>query len=227
MQTEFWHDKWRTGKIGFHQATVDHCLREHWSTLNIAPGAEVFVPLCGKSLDLIWLLERGMSVVGVELSAIAIESFCMEHGIPAKRRTFNNFNVYETKTLRLFCGNFFALNREHVNSISAVFDRAALISWMPELRSKYVSHMSSLTDSGTQTLLITLEYPQSQMDGPPFSVGTSEVKTLYAQNHKVRELQRRDILSSEPRFGARGVTQLHEVCYQLTQLDSPAAQYDK
>jgi thiopurine S-methyltransferase len=181
-------------------------------------SSRVFVPLCGKSLGLLWLAERGHSVAGVELSAVALESFCMEHGIPAQRRTVGSFVVYETAQLQLYCGDFFALTPEHLGAVSAVYDRAALISWAPELREQYVLRMSALTDPGTQTLLVTMEYPQAQMSGPPFSVGSDEVARLYGTSHAVRELAKHDVLANEPRLRARGVTQLHEVCYRLTRL---------
>jgi thiopurine S-methyltransferase len=178
----------------------------------------VFVPLCGKSVDLLWLRERGHSVAGVELSAVALESLCMEHGIPAKRRLLNDFEVYEAENLRLYCGDFFALTPELLGSVPAVYDRAALISWKPELREAYVAQVTALTSPGTQTLLITLEYPQAQMSGPPFSVGAGDVNRLYARNHAIQELSKHDVLANEPRLRSRGVTQLYEVCYRLTRL---------
>jgi thiopurine S-methyltransferase len=218
LQPEFWHERWRAGQIGFHQSAVDKQLTRHWPELGIPRHGRVFVPLCGKSLDLLWLRERGHSVVGVELSAVALESFCMEHGIPARRRTIAGFDIYEAANLQLYCGDFFALTREVLGSISAVYDRAALISWQPELRAAYVEHITALTSPGTQTLLITLEYPQAQMKGPPFSVSADEINRWYGRNHSIRELSRQDILANEPRHRARGVTALHEASYRLTRL---------
>jgi thiopurine S-methyltransferase len=105
-----------------------------------------------------------------------------------------------------------------LGSVSAVFDRAALISWAPELRAAYVAHISALTSPGTQTLLITLEYPQTQMTGPPFSVTADDVEHLYARSHAIQKLSKQDILAHEPRLRSRGVSQLHEVSYRLTRL---------
>jgi thiopurine S-methyltransferase len=218
LEPEFWQERWRTGQIAFHQPSVDGYLSRYWPELGLASGCRVFVPLCGKSLDLLWLLERGHGVTGVELSAVALESFCMEHGIPAKRRTVGGFDLYESVNLQLYCGDFFALTPEILGPVTAVYDRAALISWRPELRAAYVDHSTSLTSSGTQTLLVTLEYAQEQMKGPPFSVVADDVERLYARNHTILELSRQDILAREPRFRTRGVTALHEVCYRLTRL---------
>ena len=158
------------GQTGFHQSAVDRNLRQHWPDLGLAIDTRVFVPLCGKSLDLLWLCEQGHSVAGVELSTVALESFCMEHGVPARRRILDDFDVYAAAKLRLFRGDFFALTPELLGTMAAVYDRAALISWIPELRAAYVKHITTLSNPGTQSLLVTMEYPQEQMKGPPFSV---------------------------------------------------------
>ena len=218
MQPDFWHARWRLGQIAFHQSAVDPHLLEHWPELGLASASRVFVPLCGKSLDLLWLLERGHGVTGVELSAVALESFCMEQGIPARRGALGVFELYEAANLELYCGDFFALTPELIGACAAVYDRAALIAWAPEQRGAYVEHMAALTSPGTQTLLITLEYAQAQMSGPPFSVGADEVERWYGRHHSIQRLSRQDVLANEPRFRSRGVTELHEVCYRLTRL---------
>jgi thiopurine S-methyltransferase len=218
LQPEFWHERWRTGQIAFHQSAVDRHLIEHWPDLGLASHSRILVPLCGKSLDVEWLRRRGHSVVGVELSAAALESFCMEQGIAARRRIDDVFDVYEAERLQLYRGDFFALAPERLGPVAAVYDRAALISWAPELRASYVQHLAHLTNPGTQSLLVTLEYPREQMKGPPFSVSADEVDRLYAGQHEIRRLSRDDILASEPRLRSRGLTQLHEVCYRLTRL---------
>lgn len=216
MQPEFWHERWRTGQIGFHQPAADPHLIEHWPTLGVAAGRGVFVPLCGKSLDVLWLREQGHRVTGVELSAVAVECFCMEHGIPAKRRRQDSFDCFEAGQLNLLCGDFFSLTPKLIGPIAAAYDRAALISWAPELRVPYVDQMSSLMPSGSQTLLIVMEYPQAQMAGPPFSLTAREVERLYAARYGIQELSRHNILATEARLRARGLTELYEVCYRLT-----------
>jgi thiopurine S-methyltransferase len=218
VQPEFWHDRWRTGQLGFHKPGVDPNLTAYWPEFKLAAASPVLVPLCGKSLDLKWLRDRGHSVVGVEISAVALESFCMENGIPARRRSLRDFDVYEAEGLKLLRGDFFALTRQLLGPVAAVYDRAALISWTKDLRERYVAQLNALTNPGARTLLITVEYQQEQMRGPPFSVRADEVARLYAADHEIRQLGRHDVLASEARLRARGLTELHEVCYQLTRL---------
>jgi len=218
VQPEFWLDRWRNAQIGFHQAAVDKHLQAYWPTLELPPNSRVFVPLCGKSLDLLWLRERGHSVVGVELSPVAVEALFKEHGIPARRRSLADFDVYEAGGLTVFCGDFFKLTPALLGSVSAVFDRAALISWKPPLRASYAHHLASLTKPGTKTLLIAVEYPEAQMSGPPFPLTRDAIDQLYAQRYSIDELGRHEILDLEPRLKARGLSELREVCYRLTQL---------
>jgi len=218
VQPEFWQERWRTAQIGFHQSAVDRNLEAYWPGLKLHANTGVVVPLCGKSLDLLWLRDQGHSVSGIEISAVALEAFCMEHGIPARRRSLADFDAYEAERLTLFCGDFFKLTPALLGNVSAVYDRAALISWTPELRAPYVEHVTALTERGTQTLLITVEYPQTEMNGPPFPVTREDIDRLYADHHSIEHLARHEILEREPRLKARGLTELHEVCYRLTRL---------
>src|SRR5208337_3607888 len=120
MQPEFWHERWRSGQIGFHQSSADRNLTRHWPSLRLARGSRVFVPLCGKSLDMLWLRDRGHRVIGVELSATAVEAFCMENGIPARRRVGAGFDVYEAPGLELFRGDFFGMTTAMLGAVDAV-----------------------------------------------------------------------------------------------------------
>jgi thiopurine S-methyltransferase len=218
VQPEFWQERWRTAQIGFHQSAVDRHLKEYWPGLQLPANTGVFVPLCGKSLDLLWLRDQGHWVSGIEISPVAVEAFCMEHGIPARRRSLADFDAYEAERLTLYLGDFFKLTPALLGNVSAVYDRAALISWTPELRAPYVEHVTALTQRGTQTLLITVEYPTAQMSGPPFPVTREDIDRLYAHHHSIEHLARHEILELEPRLKARGLTELHEVCYRLTRL---------
>jgi thiopurine S-methyltransferase len=218
VQPDFWLDRWRTAQIGFHQASVDRHLKAYWPLLELPASSPVFVPLCGKSLDLMWLRERGHSVKGVELSPVALESFFMEQGIPARRRVLSSFDVYEADGFTLFCGDYFKLTPALLGSVSAVYDRAALISWTPAAREAYVKQLTGLTRPGTQMLLIVVEFPPEQMKGPPFPLTRDAIDDLYADRYSIEELGRHEILDLEPRLKARGLTELREVCYRMTRL---------
>jgi thiopurine S-methyltransferase len=215
MQPDFWHERWRTGQIGFHQTMVDPSLERLWPRLGLGRGSRVFVPLSGKSLDVLWLRDQGHFVVGVELSATATDALLAENGIPARRRPQGSLDVYQAYGLELFRGDYFEITPTLLGDVAAIYDRAALISWAPESRKPYIEHLASLTSAGVQTLLIALEYPELEMSGPPFSVSAEEVARLYSPYFEIREISKRDILGDEPRLRAKGLTRLHEVCYHL------------
>jgi thiopurine S-methyltransferase len=215
MQPEFWHERWHNGQIGFHQTAVDANLARLWPRLEVPRGRRIFVPLCGKSLDILWLRDQGYPVVGAEISTAAVDAFCLENGVPARRRVGGRFDVYEAPCLTIYRGDYFELTPALLGDVAAVYDRAALISWRPELRDAYAQHMLTLTTRGARMLLITLEYPQAEMPGPPFAVVGNEVDRLYSPHFEIREISRRDILPAEPRLRSKGVTKLFEVCYHL------------
>jgi thiopurine S-methyltransferase len=218
VEADFWLNRWRSAQIGFHQVAPDKHLKAYWPTLQLPPQTRIFVPLCGKSLDMLWLMNQGHGVTGVELSPIALETFCLENGVPTRRRGLTDFDVYEADRLALYRGDLFKLTKSLLGEVSAVYDRAALISWAPVLRSAYMSHLTSLIDSGTQLLLISVEYPEHEMSGPPFPLAPDTIAALCAEHYSIEMLGRHEILDLEPRLRARGLTELREVVYRLTRL---------
>jgi thiopurine S-methyltransferase len=217
VQSRFWHERWRLGQIGFHQSVVDRQLAKYWAALGVSLGG-VLVPLCGKSLDLLWLRDQGFDVTGVELSPIALESLCLQQGILARRGPNGAFEQFESRGLRLLRGDVFDLCTQALGEIHAIYDRASLIAFPPEMRARYVDHLTALTKPGTKTLLITVEYPPHQISGPPFSVSRDDVERHYGGSYAIQLLERRDILAYEARLRSRGVTQLDESSFLLTRL---------
>lgn len=215
MQPDFWHERWQLNQIGFHQPDTNPYLQQFWPQLGVAPGSRVFVPLCGKSRDLLWLRAQGHAVVGVELSELAVQAFFEENRLVASVRPQGGFKVYEAVGIRLYCGDFFALTAADLAGVGAVYDRASLVALPPKMRPDYARHMLSLLAPGTKTLLVSFDYPQQEMQGPPFSVDEAQVRALYADQCAVRLLLAADILAQESRFRERGVTRLQEKVYAL------------
>lgn len=215
MQPDFWQQRWALGEIGWHEGEINLHLQEHWPPPGTAPGARVFVPLCGKSLDLLWLAGEGYRVLGVEVSQIAVDAFFAENGLSPSVSEEPPFRRYRFDELEVLCGDFFDLTPAHLGDVAAVFDRASLIALPPEMRPRYARHLQELLTPGAGILLITLEYPQSEMQGPPFSVWENEVRTLLGGRFDVQGLAELDIWSENPRFQQRGLSRLAERVYAL------------
>ena len=216
MQPEFWYKKWDSNQIGFHQPDANPYLQRYWPELAIAASARVLVPLCGKSLDLLWLAGQGHSVLGVELSVKAVEDFFSEHRLDPRISEKGAFKVYRSDTVELWCGDFFALTAEDVAGCTALYDRAALIALPDAMRQRYAAHLQQLLGHGMQGLLITLDYDQTQIPGPPFAVGNDEVRRLLGQGWQVDRLEERDILAESPRFLQGGAKWLVERVYRVS-----------
>jgi thiopurine S-methyltransferase len=218
METEFWLERWKKSETGFHQDEINPYLRLYWQELHLAHGSEAFVPLCGKSRDMLWLRERGHRVLGVELSAIAVQAFFSENGYTPQRTTRGKSDCHEAQGIRILRGDFFDLCKDDLANVIAVYDRASLIALPPEMRERYVRHLAGILPPATQILLITVDYPQPEMQGPPFSVTADEVEALYREYGEVRLLAQPDVLAQNPHFQERGLSRLRENIFLLTLL---------
>ncbi|MEP6897843.1 MAG: thiopurine S-methyltransferase [Rhodanobacter sp.] len=216
MDPEFWQQRWRDGRIGFHNEAPMPLLVEHWPTLKLAHGSQVFVPLAGKSLDLAWLAMQGHRVLGVELSPLAVAQFFAEHGLTPQVWDSRYGRHYRAGDIELICGDAFDLDADALADCTSVYDRAALIALPPELRHRYVRELQARLPTGCQGLLITLDYPQHEKAGPPFAVPEAEVRNLYGRDWQVTTLARHDILAQLPGFVADGCTALETVVYRLS-----------
>lgn len=214
MNPDFWRQRWADNQIGFHQEGPTPLLLKHWPALGIAPGAKVFVPLAGKSLDMAWFAAQGHRVLGVELSWLAVEQFFDENALVPDIRESKYGRHYTAGSIELICGDAFALDAEILRECGAVFDRAALIALPPEMRTRYAHELYARLPSGCRGLLVTLEYPQDEREGPPHSVQEEEVRALYARDWRIDLLERRPIPPDHPGFVA-GVSRLDTAAYAL------------
>lgn len=215
MHQEFWLERWQQNQIGFHNADINRYLQQHWSALNIVPVSRVFVPLCGKSNDMLWLLAQGLEVLGVELSPLAVKAFFADNGLSAITYRQDKFNVSETESLCIYRGDFFGLGANDLTGVTAVYDRASLVAMPLEMRGAYATQMQHLLEPGTTLLLVAFDYPQHEMQGPPFCVQDVEVNALYGSWCEVNLLHTEDILDREAGFRDKGLSQLLEHVYAL------------
>jgi thiopurine S-methyltransferase len=219
MQPDFWQRRWQNNQIGFHAATTNAYLQQYWPQLNVPVGAQVLVPLCGKSLDLAWLAGQGLRVLGVELVEQAVQDFFREQGLEPDVREHGGFRIYQAGNVQLWCGDIFALTAADVRDCSALYDRAALIAFPAAMREAYAQHLTHVLPSGCQGLLVSLDYEQSQMDGPPFSVPDEEVRELLG-DWQLELLHIENGLQAEEnwKFLQRGLGRMDERIYRLQRL---------
>lgn len=217
-QTIFWNQKWETNDTPFNQEQPNELLKQFLPTLSLKPRDRVFVPLCGKSIDMLWLLKQGYEVTGVELSPLAPEAFFKGHHLPYQRKNSDMFTLFYNEKINLFAGDFFDLEAPLLETIHATFDRAALIALPPELRRDYAEKMISLLQPNTSMLLIALTYNQELMSGPPFSVDEEEVNELYSNYFRIEKLFDRAVVSISPHLQAKGLTTANEQVYLLSKM---------
>ena len=214
MDPSFWKQRWAGNQIGFHQATPTPLLLKHWLDLGVEPGATVFVPLAGKTVDMAWFASQGYRVLGVELAQLAVEQFFAEHGLTPEIHDSRYGSHYSAGGIDLIHGDAFSLDEGALLQCAGVFDRAALIALPPALRVRYANELYARLPAGCRGLLVTLEYPQQDRAGPPFSVQEDEVRWLFDPNWEVDMLERRPIPREHPGH-VTGVTRLETAVYSL------------
>jgi thiopurine S-methyltransferase len=192
MDHSFWHDRWESGRIGFHQAAPNALLITHFPALDLPEGARVFMPLCGKTRDIAWLLGHGFRVAGAELSELAIAQLFEELGVSPTITELGALKRYSTVDIDIFVGDIFALDASLLGRVEGVFDRAALVALPEGMRDAYTAHLVRLTASAPQ-LLICFEYEQSLQNGPPFSIGRDEIERHYANAYEIENLAQQDV----------------------------------
>lgn len=210
MEAQYWHQKWQRGDLGFHRQDANPHLVAHLHQLNIAKGACVFLPLCGKTKDIAYLLSCGYRVLGVELSALAILDLFQELSITPEINQVGEFSRYSADGINIFVGDFFQFSPELAEKIDAIYDRAAMVALPSQMRSDYTAHLIKLSHTAPQ-LLVTYEYQQELIDGPPFSISKQEVEQHYAKAYTIRVLDQVEVEG-----GMKGQVPSSETVYLLT-----------
>lgn len=187
MEEKFWQDRWENGQIGFHENEPNAFLIRHFDALGLAPRSHVFVPLCGKANDIDWLLERGYRVTGIEFNQSAIEEIFQRLSLTPEVAHASGLTRYSSGQLTIWCGDFFLLQEQDLGSVDAVYDRAALVALPDSIRSQYAERLPDLAKGATQ-LLVSYDYDQKQMAGPPFSVPEQSVRRLYSNRYEIELL---------------------------------------
>ena len=216
VDNQHWLDRWQEDRIGFHETSVNRHLQNCFPGLAPAPGSGVFLPLCGKAVDIHWIAGQGFEVIGIELSSIAIEAFFAENSLDFERVETDRFAQYKSANITLLQGDFFDLKPDDLSNCQLVYDRAALIALEPHDRPRYYDHMLTIVPASCDMLLISLEYDQTEMQGPPFSVPSEEIIHRYRDAFSIHTLETSNIIDERPRWRKVGLSALQESVFSLT-----------
>ncbi len=212
---EFWLQRWKENNIGWHHQEFNPHLTGFWHRAEVAPGATVLVPLCGKSRDMVWLAEQGCQVLGVELSPLAVEAFFREQKLSPEIREQGAFRLWQAGPYQILCGDIFQLQSTDVQDVVGVYDRASLVALDPEQRTSYAQLLSAILPTKCPVLLVAMDYPQQEMSGPPYCVASSEVQELFNSAFEVSQLHDLDLLKDTDRYRDKGLSRLSEQIWLL------------
>jgi len=187
MDAAFWHQKWENRDTPFHESETNALLLKYFKELSLPEGSRVFVPLCGKTRDIAWLLSQGYRAAGAELSELAVTQLFAELGVEPVISQAGRLKHYRAPDLDIFVGDLFELSQEVLGPVDAVYDRAALVALPKEMRRRYTARLMEITGKAKQ-LLILYEYDQNLQEGPPFSISTGEVNQHYENSYDMTRL---------------------------------------
>lgn len=210
MEAKFWNNKWAKNEIGFHNAQANPLLVENFRHLALPSHSRVFIPLCGKTLDIHWLLANGYKVVGAELSQSAIEQLFSELSLTPTITRLAKLKRYRAENIDIYVGDIFEITRETLGVVHAIYDRAALVALPEPMRTDYTRHLINITDTAPQ-LLIKFFYDQSVMNGPPFAIKDTMVAQYYEDHYALEKLCRIDVVG-----GLKGKCPATESVWTLT-----------
>ncbi len=210
MQHQFWHDRWNGNQLGFHEGRPNALLMRHLERLELQKGARIFLPLCGKARDIGWLMAQGLAVCGAELSEIAIRDLFADLQLTPDVTQDGALQRFSAPGIEIFVGDIFDLGADRLGPVDAVYDRAALVALPDDMRADYSRHLPALTGHAPQ-LLITFDYDQSVMNGPPFAVDAGNVKALYDGAFDVALIDDVDVAG-----GLKGKADARELVWHLT-----------
>lgn len=214
-QTVDWHSHWTKKRPGFHEAKVNTYLEQYLPLFDLKPEDGIFMPLCGKAHDIQWLSQQGFNVVGVELSEVAIQSFFEESGLSYTVTEEPHFRVYHAPRITLYQGDYMHMGASHLRQCKLVYDRAAIVAIESFNRESYVQHMRHIIPQKTPVLMVTLEYDQAVMTGPPFSVRVEEIKQYFEPAYCVTHLKTNEQIDERPRWRELGLKSFRETALQI------------
>lgn len=212
MEEAFWLKRWEENDIGFHLEDVNPQLQQHIEQLGLAAGSRIFVPLCGKTRDIHWLLAQGFKVVGIELCASAVQQLFDELGVVFEERQVGDLVHRQCDGLDIYQGDLFALNADVLGKVDAIYDRAALVALPLAMRQPYSQHLLAISHTAPQ-LLNCWDYRQSDMPGPPFSISDTELLAHYGKHYRLRLL-----FSAPVEGGLKGLCEATEKTWLLESL---------
>jgi len=210
-----WLQRWKDQNIGWHHVEFNQHLLNHWHSLRLPRGSLVLAPLCGKSRDMLWLAKQGYRIRGIELSPLAVESFFREQSLQSEVTRVAEFDRWRAGPYELYCGDIFDLAQLEISDTDAVYDRASLIALNPQQRAHYAEMLCGLLPKQCRMLLVAMDYPQEEMQGPPYSVREAEVRSLFEPRFRVRLLHALDLLKESERYGDKEVSRMLEQVYLL------------
>jgi thiopurine S-methyltransferase len=216
QDNHLWLEFWRDQRSDFHQSVINPLLSKFWPELGLAQGSRVFVPLCGKSLDMLWLAQQGHEVIGVELSPVAVKDFFRESGLQPTQQQVGAFTLWRDGNISILCGDYFALTQSELGMIDTVYDRSALTALPEEIRSAYVAQLSRLVSGTAVVFLLTVEDAAADATMKQATGVDEEITSLYTAGFNIELTYVESVFEADPESASLPDIRAEYKVYRLT-----------
>jgi len=210
MEPKYWIEGWQLGHTGFDQADPHRYLPEHWPAVGVAADATVFVPLCGKTVDMVWLAEQGHQIIGVEVSDLAVDGFFEMVGLTPEIETIGPLAIHRAGPYELWCGDLFEVPATVFDRVDVVYDRASIVALPTKIRQRYADTLTTQLRPDAPWYMVAFTYDQAEMDGPPFSVPLDEIDRLFAEDFTIETIVDESAFERADTLKERGITHIQE-----------------
>jgi thiopurine S-methyltransferase len=216
QDNHLWLEFWRDQRTDFHQSAVNPLLSKFWPELGLAQGSRVFVPLCGRSLDMLWLAQQGHKVIGVELSPVAVKDFFRESGLQPTQQQVGAFTLWRDGKISILCGDYFALTQSDLGMIDTVYDRSALTALPEEIRGLYVAQLSRLVSDTAVVFLLTVEDAAADATMLQANGVDDEIARLYSTGFEIELTFVESVFEADPESASLPDIRAEYKVYRLT-----------
>lgn len=214
MSCTLWKKAWASNQIDFHQIEINPLLQTYWPALKLPDNAHVFVPLCGKSLDMGWLLAQGHRITGVETSPIAVAAFFQAQQLAPIQTRLGKLTRWHTEQVDIYCGDYFSLSQRDLAGVNVVYDHAALLAFSPAMRPRYVHHLVNILPQNSQILLLATGYPDADEPDNLQEID-AEIMALYQAGFSIELLHGEAGFERHPGYGHDQTERTEEKVYLL------------
>lgn len=191
MTVGMWKECWNTPNVEFHNPQLNELFVKYHQRMLTRPGMRIFVPLCGKAVEMKWLVDHGHKVVGLEAAPVPCKAFFEENGIPYNVKEMKGIHGEKYESLDhnivIYSCDFFLFTADICGEFDGIWDSGGLNSMDVEDREAYIRRIRTLMGKGCVNLTEFVNFDKSMVD-ITWSMTKEELQKVFGEGFIVEDL---------------------------------------